>query len=93
VSHADLSLSPPIAIVRLELTARQLEQIEPLIQEAAAKRQNVLFFALAVPFWQTETRATVWEFQATLIPARIGHKITNLLRTDRQKQRSEKEGR
>lgn len=93
MSHAELFLSPATEIVRLELTAWQLEQLEPLVQQAAAKRENVLFFALAVPFWQKEARATVWELQATVIPARIGHRITNLLRTHRQKQRFEKEGR
>ncbi len=64
-------------VVRLELTAQQAQQIAPLVQRAAANGNNVLFFALAVPFWQQD--AIVWELQTTRIPARIGHKIIKLV--------------
>jgi len=64
-------------IVRLKLTTQQAEQIVPLLQRASAREQNLLFVAAVVPFWHDG--ALVWEWQLTLIPAQIGHKIRKLV--------------
>jgi hypothetical protein len=70
--------SPSVdGVVCIQLTEQQAERMAPLVQKAAAQHKNVLFFALDVPFWQNE--AIVWELQATVIPARIGHKILKLV--------------
>jgi hypothetical protein len=47
-AHGDPSTA---ATIRLKLTAEQAGQIAPLATLAAACRQNVLFVALAAPFW------------------------------------------
>ena len=65
------------SIVRLQLTAKQTEQLAPLVQQAATESKNVLFVAVAVPFWRND--ATIWELQAVLVLAQIGQKITKLV--------------
>jgi hypothetical protein len=65
-------------IVRLMLTSQQAAQIAPMLERASACERNVLFVAAAVPFWRDG--ALVWEWQLTLIPAKIGHKIVKLIR-------------
>jgi hypothetical protein len=65
------------SVVRLELTAHQAAQLASLIRQAAAESKNVLFFAVAAPFWRNDT--TVWELQTTVIPARTAHKIRKLI--------------
>jgi hypothetical protein len=69
-------------VVRLELTAQQTEQLGPLVQQAAADRKNLIFFAVVVPFWRDGT--TIWELQTTVIPARIGHKIIKLVASQKK---------
>jgi hypothetical protein len=73
-------------VVRLELTPQQTEQLAPLLQQAAADSENVLFFAVAVPFWRSGT--TIWELQTTVISARIGHKIIKLVDSRKKEVRS-----
>lgn len=65
------------SVVRLELTPRLAEQLAPLVQQAAAESKNLLFFAVAVPFWRND--ATIWELQTVVVSARIGHKIIKLV--------------
>ena len=65
-------------IVRLKLTTQQAEQIVPLLKRASTCERNALFVAAAVPLWCDG--ALVWEWQLTLIPAQIGHKIVKLIR-------------
>jgi hypothetical protein len=74
----DFQSLPAAGIVRIQLTAEQGEELAPLVHQAAANPKNLLFFALAVPFWRED--ATVWELQTIVIPASIGHKIIKLVR-------------
>ena len=80
-THASERCSAPESgapVVRLPLTAQQAEQITPMVLQASGRRENVIFFAVTVPFWSSEDESVVWELQATIIPARIGHKIKKL---------------
>ena len=81
VEQCELTLTKPICakVIRLQLTPDQVDQLAPLTIEAATNRQNILFVATAVPFWSQEEAATIWELQATAIPAPIGHKIKKLI--------------
>lgn len=77
-AHGDVSTA---AIVRLRLTAEQANQLAPIVKCAATSGQNVLFVALCAPFWNED--GTFWDLQTTLIPARIGHKIIKLVRSQK----------
>ena len=79
--HGDPSTAATTDIIRLKLTAEQASQLAPLATRAAASRQNVLFVALCAPFWNGD--GTFWDLQTTLIPARIGHKIIKLVRSQK----------
>lgn len=69
------------SVVGLELTARQIEQLAPLVQQAAAEGNNALFLALAVPFSRNES--TIWELQTVIIPASNGRKIIKLVESQK----------
>lgn len=76
------SLSPsPESVVRLRLTGEQAEQLTPLVLQASGRHENVIFFAVAVPFWSLQDRSVVWELQVTKIPARLGQKVKKLILT------------
>ena len=75
--HSMLVKKSDSSIVRVELTTVQTEQLAPLVQQAAAESRNSVFISTAIPFWRNG--ATVWELQVTLIPARIGYKISKLV--------------
>jgi hypothetical protein len=64
-------------VVRIQLTAQQVEQLAPLVQQSIERRENILFVATAVPFWLNGT--AIWELQSTVIPARIGQRIRKLV--------------
>jgi hypothetical protein len=70
-------------VIKLKLTPGQIEQLTPLVIEAAGNRENVLFVAAAAPSWSAQDAETVWELQVVLLPARIGHKILKLIRDSR----------
>ena len=67
------------SVVCLQLSLDQARQLAPLAIEATRSGENVLFVAVALPFWSQDLGAVVWEFQAIKSPARIGHKILKLI--------------
>jgi hypothetical protein len=66
-------------IIRLRLTDEQAAQLAPLVTEAAKHHENVLFTAVALPFWAPD-EGTIWDLQTVTLPARIGNKIVKLIR-------------
>jgi hypothetical protein len=66
-------------VVQVPLSAEQARQLAPLVHRAAERSKNVIFFAVAIPFWSLQQQSVVWELQATIIPARLGEKIKKLV--------------
>jgi hypothetical protein len=66
-------------VVRLRLNTGQAQELAQLATGAAGRHENVIFFALTVPFWSPQDNSLVWELQATFIPARIGANIKKLI--------------
>ena len=74
---------PPIAsetIVRLELTTNQAAILAPLAIDASRNRENVLFISIAAPYWSPDAGLTAWELQVCRLPARVGDKVSKLIR-------------
>jgi hypothetical protein len=74
------SASTVSKVVRLSLTAAQVEQLAPLAIAAGLERKNVLFVTSVVPSWSTQKGETVWELQVLKISAPLGSKIVRLIR-------------
>jgi hypothetical protein len=66
-------------IVRLPLSAEQARQLAPVVHRAAEQHENVIFFAVAIPFWSLHEQSVVWELQVTTIPARLAEKVKKLV--------------
>jgi hypothetical protein len=69
-----------MTVIRLRLTAEQTSQLSPLVLEASARHENVIFIAVTVPSWSQQDNATVWQLQATSFRARLGQKLQKLIR-------------
>jgi hypothetical protein len=76
VTHGQTAASD---VIRVPLSAEQARQLAPLVHMAAEQRKNVIFFAVAIPFWSLYEQSVVWEFQATIIPAQLGQKVKKLV--------------
>jgi hypothetical protein len=63
-------------IVTLELNSAQERSLAPIVRDANAKRANVVFLASVAPDNGT------WRLQATVIPARVGSKILQILKKE-----------
>jgi len=66
-------------VVQVPLSAEQSRQLAPLVHRAAERRENVIFFAVAIPFWSLQEQSVVWELQVKIIPAKLGEKIKKLV--------------
>lgn len=66
-------------VIRFPLCAEQARLIPPLVLEAAKNHQNVIFFAVTLPFWSAQEEAVFWELQITTISARLGQKIRKMV--------------
>jgi hypothetical protein len=63
-------------IVGLQLSKEQERLLAPIVREASAKRANVVFLASVAP------DNGAWWLQATVIPARVGSKILQILKKE-----------
>jgi hypothetical protein len=67
-------------VIQVPLSVEQARQLAPpLAHRAAEQCKNVIFFAVAIPFWSLQEQSVVWELQATIIPGRLGEKIKKLV--------------
>ena len=74
------SASTVSKVVRLSLTADQVDQLAPLAIAAGLERKNVLFVTSVVPSWSTKEGETDWELQVVTVSAPLGSKIVRLIR-------------
>jgi hypothetical protein len=65
-------------ILQIRLTPEQAAVLSPLVIAAAAKRENAIF-SVVVPAWSVEAGETIWQLQAIVAPAKVGHKIKRLI--------------
>jgi hypothetical protein len=68
-------MTQPQKVIRVRLSAEQTKQITPLVHKAAAQRENVIFFAVACPFWSPNEGAVIWELQVSRIRAKCGQRV------------------
>ncbi len=67
-------------VVKLQLTANQIEQLAPPAIAAGLERKNVLFLSSVVPSWSMEKGETIWELQVVTVSAPLGSTIVRLIR-------------
>jgi hypothetical protein len=79
VKHQTHQQTAATDVIRVPLSAGQARQLAPLVHRAAERRENVIFFAVAIPFWSLEEQSVVWELQVKIIPAKLGEKVKKLV--------------
>jgi len=63
-------------VITLQLSSVQERSLAPIVSEASAMGNNVLFVATCAPDNDS------WRLQATVIPARLGRKVLALLKKE-----------